>query len=188
MRLRSWVSHPHFLSSLIYILVVLSFISLVVWRVHDVSKKKRLGNCVTAAMASVRSAKERILLKNLAPSVCCCEGELTSDFGYDVFNLNSTYPIVALSIPKGVEGYETIHRPAGPLSCVMSKEGLIIFSLGPDCKRDLPLSLDQSVPFKLYSQEILQLTYDPTNGTQSAGDIWELCIERSNLIRRSVAD
>lgn len=55
-----------------------------------------------------------------------------------------------------------------------SVEGWMISSVGPDGKRDIIPSKHYSCPYSLECfRNIAKLTYDPTNGLVSRGDLWE---------------
>ncbi len=75
-----------------------------------------------------------------------------------------TIPVDWFSSNSGVQrwfGYQKLEA--------MEDEGdrFVIFSVGPDQKRDLPTLSIQSI----YSSELNIYAYDPTNGTMSDGDI-----------------
>lgn len=55
-----------------------------------------------------------------------------------------------------------------------SVQGWMISSVGPDGKRDINPARDYTCPFSFQDfQKIVRLTYDPTNGLVSRGDLWD---------------
>jgi type II secretory pathway pseudopilin PulG len=63
---------------------------------------------------------------------------------------------------------------SGPYGYFSEKDFWVVWTAGPDKKFDINPSNFQGFKFPITSEEIANQTYDPTNGTISAGDIWRV--------------
>jgi hypothetical protein len=58
------------------------------------------------------------------------------------------------------------------LAYVADNETAIVYSCGPDHKYDIDLGKIKSISAYVDSDQLKKISYDPSNGTRSSGDIW----------------
>jgi len=70
-----------------------------------------------------------------------------------------------------------------PFRYYTDDKGWILFSPGPDTDSTIDPAVDFDTSIPQPSSNLLSKTYNPTNGTTTAGDIWTLKIGNQNIVQ-----